>query len=285
MINSDISGKTKICGIIGDPVEHTLSPAMHNAAFHDAGLDYVYLPFRVIKEDLCQAIHGIRAFNLRGLNVTIPHKVEVLPFLDRLDPLAEKIGAVNTIVNDEGVLTGYNTDSAGFLRALSEENIDPANKNIAILGSGGAARAILFGLADKGANLTILNRHPAPAAELAGKISSCYKITVKALELTEENLKDTLESSDILVNTTSVGMSPYSEETPVPEYLIKPGMVVFDIIYNPLKTRLLLESGKRGTRVIGGIEMLVWQGAAAFELWTGGKAPVEVMRRAALKGV
>jgi shikimate dehydrogenase len=284
MIESNISGKTQICGIIGDPVEHTLSPAMQNAAFQSAGLNCIYIPFRVIKEDLCAAIHGMRALNLRGLNVTIPHKVAVLPFLDRIDPLAEKIGAVNTIVNDSGVLTGYNTDASGFLRALSEEGIDPADKNVVVLGSGGAARAIVFSLAEKVANLTILNRHPAPAAEIAVKIFNCCQKPVQAVELTDANLESVLEKADILVNTTSVGMSPDSGMSPLPSNLIKPGMVVFDIIYNPLKTRLMLESEKRGARVISGIEMLIWQGAAAFELWTSEKAPVEVMRRVVLKG-
>ena len=153
-----VTGKTKICGIIGDPVEHTMSPAIHNAAFNELGLDYVYLPFPVQQGQLGEAIKGMRALNFRGLCVTIPHKVAVIQFLDKLDPLAERIGAVNTIVNDSGVLTGYNTDASGFLNSLLERKVDPEGKKVVILGAGGASRAISFILADNGARLTILNR-------------------------------------------------------------------------------------------------------------------------------
>src|SRR4030042_289622 len=159
MNNSAVSGKTVICGVIGDPIEHTMSPVMHNAAFRELGLDYVYVPFRVRREQLDRAIEGMRALNIRGLNVTIPHKVAVIPLLDELDPLAEKIGAVNTITNDDGILTGSTTDATGFLQALLEEGIQPEGENIAILGAGGAAKGIAFILAERGANLTILNRH------------------------------------------------------------------------------------------------------------------------------
>ena len=141
---TEISGKTKICALIGDPIEHTMSPAMHNAAFKELGIDYVYLPFRVEREKLGKAIEGMRALNIRGLNVTIPHKVATIPFLDRLDPLVQNVGAVNTIVNDDGVLTGYNTDATGALQTLLEAGIEPEGKNIVILGAGGASRAISF---------------------------------------------------------------------------------------------------------------------------------------------
>ena len=154
----NISGKTKICGLIGDPVEHTMSPVMHNAAFEKLGLDYAYLPFRVKPEELPQAVSGLKALNATGFNVTIPHKVAVIPLLDELDPLAEKIGAVNTVVNDNGVLKGYNTDASGFLQALLERRVEPAGKNIVLLGAGGAARAIAYILAERNVHLTILNR-------------------------------------------------------------------------------------------------------------------------------
>src|SRR3990172_6205824 len=167
----NISGKTKICGLIGDPVEHTMSPAMHNAAFKKLELDYVYIAFRVKGTELDKAIAGIRALSMRGLNVTIPHKVAVMKLLDKLDPLAEKIGAVNTIVNDNGVLTGYNTDATGFLQPLLEKGIEPENKVILILGAGGGSRGITFILAENGAKLTILNRSVVRAEELAKQIS------------------------------------------------------------------------------------------------------------------
>jgi shikimate dehydrogenase len=153
-----ISGKAKVCGIIGDPVEHTMSPIMHNAAFSELGLDFVYLPFLVKKESLKGAIDGIKALNIRGLSVTQPHKVEVMELLDNIDPLAEKMGTVNTIVNDNGILTGSNTDADGFLQGLLERGIKPAGKNVVVLGAGGASRAVSFILADRGANLVILNR-------------------------------------------------------------------------------------------------------------------------------
>ena len=285
MRNMVISGKTRLCGLIGDPVEHTMSPVMHNAAFREMGLDYLYVPFRVKQGELAKAIDGMKALNIRGLNVTIPHKVAVIPFLDELDHLAEKIGAVNTIVNDDGVLRGYNTDGAGFLQALLERGIEPAGKNVVILGAGGASRAISFALADRGAHLVILNRLVEMdwAEKLAHEISNVFKKEVKALELNEDNLKMVLGDADVLVNATSVGMSPNTTETPVPATLLKSGLVVFDIVYNPLKTRLLREADEAGAKTISGIDMLVRQGALSFEKWTGQKAPVDLMKKEAIK--
>ncbi len=280
-----ISGKTRVCGLIGDPVEHSMSPAMHNAAFREMGLDYLYAAFRVEAADVKKAIAGMRALNLRGLNVTIPHKVSVLPLVDKLDPLAEKIEAVNTIVNDGGVLTGYNTDATGFLQALLESGIEPQGKNVVILGAGGASRAVSFILADRGANLVILNRKEELdwAEELAGRISNNFKRPVPALELTDENLKEKLDDTDILVNVTSVGMSPNTDNTPIRRELLRPGLIVYDIVYNPVKTKLLGEAEKAGARIISGIDMLAWQGAIAFELWTGQKAPLKLMKEEAIK--
>jgi len=280
-----ISGKTRICGIIGDPVEHSMSPVMHNAAFKELGIDYLYLPFRVKQEDLKKAIEGMRALNIKGLNVTIPHKVAVTQFLDKLDPLAEKIGAVNTIVNDNGILTGYNTDASGFLQALLESEIEPEGKNMVILGAGGASRAISFILADRGAQPVILNRllEFEWAEELANRISHIFNKKVRALELNRENLTRVLGEADILVNATSVGMAPDTDETPVDAELLSSGLVVFDIVYNPIKTRLLREAETAGATTIGGLDMLVWQGALAFEKWTDKKAPVDVMKREAIK--
>ena len=285
MLNKVISEKTRLCGIIGDPIGHTMSPVMHNAAFNKIGIDYLYVSFRVKKEELGKAIEGMRALNIRGLNVTIPHKVDVIRFLDELDPLAEKIGAVNTIVNDDGVLTGYNTDAAGFLHALLEKGIEPKGEKVVILGAGGASRAISFILAERGAHLVILNRilELDWAEELAGRLSQIFQRETKALILNGENLAQVLRKADILVNATSVGMTPNINETPVPSDLLKPGLVVFDIVYNPIKTRLLSEGEAVGARIMGGLEMLVCQGVLAFEKWTGVKAPVELMRQKAIK--
>lgn len=281
MRNINITGKTRVCGIIGDPIEHTLSPVMQNAAFREMGLDYIYLPFKVAEGNLSEAIDGLRALNMAGTNVTIPHKVVVIPLLDDIDGLAGYIGAVNTIVNQGGSLKGYNTDASGFYQALTANKIEVSKKKIVILGAGGASRAIAFILADKGAELTILNRSLDSAQTIAERVFQALRTEIKVGKLTVKNLEPVLDEADILVNTTSLGMSPYLTETPVPARLLKKELVVFDIIYNPLKTRLIKEAEKEGARVLNGLEMLVRQGAAAFELWTGLKAPIEVMRKAA----
>ncbi|OGO24654.1 MAG: shikimate dehydrogenase [Chloroflexi bacterium RBG_16_50_9] len=287
MFDNAITGKTKICGVIGDPIAHTVSPAMHNAAFQSIGLDYVYVPFRVASEELGKAVAGIRAMNIRGLNVTIPHKVAIIPMLDGLDPLAEKIGAVNTIVNNEGNLRGYNTDATGFLQALLEKGVEPEGRNIVILGAGGASRAVTHVLVVRGARLTVLNRRLELgwAEALAGEILDDLNIEVKVLELGDDNLARALDGAEILVNTTSVGMLPNIEETLVPVQLLSPDIVVFDIVYNPIRTRLLREAAAAGARIIGGVDMLAWQGAQAFEKWTGQPAPLELMRDEAIKAL
>ncbi|UCE97404.1 MAG: shikimate dehydrogenase [Dehalococcoidia bacterium] len=280
-----ISAKTRICGLIGDPVVHSVSPVMHNASFKKLGLDYIYLPFKVETHNLYGAIAGVKTLGIRGFNVTIPHKVAVIPLLDELESLAMKIGAVNTIVNDEGCFKGYNTDADGFLKALLEKDIQPKGKKAIVLGAGGASRAISFILAEKGAEIVILNRKLELnwALELANKISLFSKTEARAMELTDDNLSLALDAADILVNATSVGMSPNIDRSLVPKNLLKPGLVVFDAVYNPLKTRLLSDAELAGAKTISGIEMLVWQGALAFELWTGFRAPLDVMKKEAIK--
>jgi shikimate dehydrogenase len=284
-VRREITGKTVVCGVIGNPIEHTLSPAMQNAAFDELGLDWVYVPFRVSNQELGEAIRGMRALNIRGLNVTIPHKVAVMQYLDEVDEMAANIGAVNTVVNQDGCLKGYNTDGLGFLRALTAEGVNPKGKKIVILGAGGAARAISFILADKGAELTIVNRHVEGAKNLAGRIEALFRKSVEPLELNEANLEGALKNAQVLVNTTSVGMSPNKEATIVPCEILKADLTVFDVIYSPLKTRLLSEAAATGAKTIGGAEMLVWQGAAALEKWTGQNAPAAAMREALLKAL
>ena len=282
-MKNNISGKTEICGILGDPIEHTMSPVMHNTAFKNKGVDYVYLAFRVKKEELGKAIEGMRALNIRGLNITIPHKVTVIQFLDELDHLAAKIGAINTIVNSNGVLKGYNTDATGFLQALRERGIEPKGKRVVILGAGGASRAISFILAERGSSLVILNRTWDKAKVCADRISEIFQSEATALKLNRENLATALSEADILVNATSVGTSPDTNETPVTSNLLKPSLIVFDIVYNPIKTRLQREAEVAGATVISGLDMLVWQGALAFEKWVGLEAPVELMREEVIR--
>lgn len=274
-----VSGKTRVCGVIGDPIGHSLSPVIQNAAFKARRLDYVYHAFQVKKEALGEAIREMREHAIAGLNVTIPHKVAVMKYLDKLDPLAEKIGAVNTIVNKDGVLSGYNTDAVGFLEPLLKIGAELEGKKAVILGAGGAARAISFVLAEKGAELYILNRTVEKAGALAVRIKEKTGKDAVSLELNPENLKEALTQTDIVVNTTSLGMSPNVAETPLPDGLIRGGMLVYDIVYNPMETRLLREARAAGAETIAGMDMLVYQGAKAFELWTGVKAPVGVMRR------
>jgi shikimate dehydrogenase len=264
-----ISGKTKIYAIIGHPVEHSMSPAMHNAAFGQLEMDCVYVAFDVRPDNLTAAVDGMKSLGIPGWNVTIPHKINIIPLLDKLDPLAEKIGAVNTVVNNGGVLTGYNTDSTGFLRALLEKGIEPKGKSIAIVGAGGV----------------ILNRASGleRAKTLAAIISETTNIDVKAMELNDNNLAGVLEQADILVNTTSVGMSPNDDKSPVPAELIKADLTVYDVIYNPIKTKLLKDAEAAGVKIISGIDMLVWQGILAFEKWTGRKPPFDLMKSQAIK--
>ena len=281
----DISGKTGLCGVIGDPIEHTMSPVMHNTAFREMNFDYVYTAFRVRSEELGDAIRGMRALNIRGLNVTIPHKVNIIPFLDMVDPLAQKIGAVNTVVNNNGILTGYNTDASGCLQALLDKGVDPQGKRVVVLGAGGASRAVSLALGERGARLFIFNRVEELewAYELAARVSLHSEYEAKAGELHRQNLAAVLPTADILVNTTSVGMNPDNNRTPVDADLLRKELVVFDIVYNPIETRLLREASYAGAKTIRGIDMLAWQGALAFEKWTGKRAPVDLMREEAIK--
>ena len=280
-----ISGKTRICGVMGDPVAHSVSPAMQNAAFHELGLDYAYLPFNVGADRLAGAVEGIRALNMLGMNVTVPHKVAVIPLLDEVDPLAQQIGAVNVIHNKGGRLVGSNTDAGGFLRLLEGHGIDARGLRVAVLGAGGASRAVCFALASRGAQITILNRAADKAAGCAAEMAGYTGRTFEALEMNPANLARALAKADLLVNATSIGMAPGVDKSPVNRELIERKHTVVDIVYNPLKTRLMRDAEKAGSVTIGGLEMLAWQGALTFEMWTGHVAPIDVMRRAAAGAV
>lgn len=279
----DISGRTKVCGIIGDPVEHTMSPAMHNAAFKKLELDFVYLPWAVKPERLKEAVAGLRALGVAGFNVTIPHKVAVLPLLDSLDPLAQKIGAVNTIVNIDGELRGFNTDAEGFYQALLEHAVNPAGQKAVVLGAGGASRAVSYILARMGVLLTIVCRQGglSRAADISSMVKADFGTEVTIMD--DGKMADALHNTRLVVNTTSVGMSPLAGVSPVPAALLDGVPAVFDIVYNPMQTLLLKDAKKAGAKTIGGVDMLAWQGALAFEKWTGRKAPLELMRREAVR--
>ncbi|MBS7640403.1 shikimate dehydrogenase [Candidatus Bathyarchaeota archaeon] len=279
-----VSGGTKVCALIGCPVEHSLSPAMHNAAFQHLGLDYIYVAFNVPPERLGDAVLGIKGLGIYGVNVTMPHKINVIKYLDELDEGARLAGSVNTILNRGEKLVGYTTDGLGALRALRHAGVDPAGRKVVILGAGGASRAICFALANHVRELIILNRTLERAVKLADELRRVFSfVGVRAGLLSENVLEDVLKDTDILINATSVGMKPNINETPVKRELLHGNLTVFDIVYEPLETRLLKEAKSVGARTVDGLWMLVYQGALSFEIWTGAKAPVEVMREAALK--
>ncbi len=275
----DINAHTQFCGVIGNPVEHSLSPAIHNAAFQKLGLNFVYLAFRV--EAIGEAIKGLRALgNFRGASVTIPHKVAAVPFLDSVEPTARHIGAINTIVAEGRTLTGHNTDAIGALRALREGGAELKGRQVVMLGSGGAARAIAFALGTVTGieRLTLLGIDSQERTALARDLQSKIGMTVQESLLDEGALRKILPDSHVLIHCTPMGMSPKINETAVPAALLHTGLTVMDIVYNPRDTQLLKDAKARGCRTIPGLEMFLHQAAAQFELWTHHAAPADVMR-------
>jgi len=269
----NISGTTRITGLFGYPVEHTLSPVMQNAAFLHCGLDYRYLPFSVRPESLRNAVEAIRALSLSGVNLTVPHKEAALPFLDRLDGEASAIGAVNTITNHDNVLTGYNTDGKGFIMSLTEQGVLLEGSKVLIIGAGGASRSIGYYLSRTAKGLHLYNRNREKAEGLASHLSQHSGNVEVITNLT------TLDAFDIIINATPLGLKRH-DPLPLDPVLLHPGQVICDLIYH--KTPLLIKAAARGCRTIDGLGMLLWQGAYAFELWTGINPPVEVMRTALL---
>ena len=268
----NITAKSKICMVIGDPVGHSLSPAIFNAGFEKLGIDdqFVYVGSTVKPEQLEDFMKGVRVMNIRGISCTIPHKLEIIKYLDEVDEVAQKIGAANTIVNEDGVLKGYNSDWMGAVGPL-ERYLDLKGKKIALLGAGGAARAIAFGVNQKGAELVIFNR----TKEKSGKIASEFG------GRTSDKL-DGIQTVDIIINATSVGMVPDVNESPINKDLITSKQIVFDVVYNPFETQLLRDAKEKGAKIIHGSEMFLAQAAFQFKLFTGLDAPEEVMRNALL---
>lgn len=276
-----ISGKTEVFAVIGDPIEHSLSPAMHNAAFEHLNLDFVFVAFRVTSDELERAVRGARALGIRGLNVTMPHKNAVTEFLDEADAAVKFLRAANTVLNQGGRLRGFNTDGFGAVKALKNNGVDLAGKKVLLLGAGGAAKAIAFSLAKEVDELCILNRDVVKARELASLLEPWGKKIV-GYELSSKHIQKELLDADILINATSVGMTPNASESLVKSDWLKPETSVMDIVYNPLETRLLRNARAAGAKAISGVEMLLYQGAASFEIWTQCKAPVDFMRNALL---
>ena len=276
----DINAHTQFCGIIGNPVEHSLSPAIHNAAFQKLGLNCVYLAFRV--KAIGDAIKGLRALGgFRGASVTIPYKVSTVPFLDEVEQTARHIGAINTIVAEQGRLTGYNTDATGALRALREGGAPLQDEPVVILGSGGAARAIAFALAAETqiSRLHLLGIEDAERRALAADLRTKTPLSIVDAHLDELELKRVLPEARVLVHCTPIGMAPKVGKSCVPASLLHRDLTVMDIVYNPRDTQLLIDSRAAGCRTIPGLEMFLHQAVAQFELWTSKSAPTDVMRR------
>ena len=280
-----IDAKTQVCAVIGDPVAHSLSPAIHNAAFQERGLDFVYVGYRVDPKDVDKAIAGVRGFGMRGLSVTIPHKVAVMELLDEIDPVARGIGALNTVVREEdGRLLGYNTDASGALAALRAAGTPLEGSRVVLVGSGGAARAIAFALVSEAkiAGLTITDIDKKLLEGLAADLSALGKAPIDTALSEDATYARLVPDAQVLINASPLGMSPKTDATPVDAAHLHAGLTVFDVVYNPLRTRLLQEAHSAGCRTVPGAEMFIQQAVAQFELWTGVDAPVEVMRRVVL---
>jgi shikimate dehydrogenase len=282
-----IDGHTQLVGLIGWPVEHSMSPAMHNAAFDALGLNWRYVPLPVPPGRVAAALRGLSALGFHGANVTVPHKETAMDALDVVAPDAQALGAVNTIVferDEQGGtrLSGHNTDAAGFIVALREGGFNPAGASAVVVGAGGAARAVVFGLMEAGTEeITVLNRTPERARAVVSDLSRQPQCVVLSAQLTLESLTESIRGVDLLVNATPVGMWPHGDssiwpdEAPIPAQL-----TVFDLVYNPLQTKLLQQARRSQVRGVGGLGMLVHQGALSFKMWTKVEAPVRVMRAA-----
>ncbi|MFZ3064395.1 MAG: shikimate dehydrogenase [Nitrospirota bacterium] len=280
-----ITGKTKIVGIFGYPVEHTFSPLMHNAAFSALGLDYSYIPFEVRPEDLKRAVEGIRALNIRGVNITVPHKEAVIKYLDELSKEAKLIGAVNTIENKGGKLIGHNTDGRGFIKSLLDDaKTRVKGKSVLLLGAGGAGKGVAVSCALEGASeITIANRTVKRADELVGYLKRNFKKTkFSVIPLDGHELAKGIAGADILINATFIGLKGKGL-LPISQKDLHRDLVIYDLIYNPQITLLLKIAGRAGVKkAVNGLGMLIHQGALAFQIWTGKKPPVDVMKKAVL---
>jgi shikimate dehydrogenase len=279
MKRSAIDASTCLCAVIGNPVKHSLSPAIHNAAFEALNLNYVYVAFRV--EDVGAAVAGMRALeNFEGLSVTIPHKVAIMRHLDEIDNVTRGVGSVNTVVKRDGKLKGISSDGPGALKALADSGVDVSGRKVLLMGSGGAARAISFSLAtvDRPPEISILGVIPDELERLGAdlKQNTTAKITVSPLD--DRSLEAHVPVAEVIIHCTPVGMHPKVDETLIRRELLRPDHVVFDIVYNPRKTRLLREAEAVGCTTIPGLEMFVNQAVVQFELWTGQRAPVGIMR-------
>jgi shikimate dehydrogenase len=281
-----IGARTRVCAVIGNPLGHSLSPAIHNAAFAARGLDYVYVAFQT--PNVQAAAAAMRALdNLVGFSVTIPYKRAILGLADEVSDLDRRIGAINTVVKEDGRLVGLGTDGPGALKALRDAGVDTTGRRVLLLGAGGAARAIAFTLADRAppAGIAILDIDETAWTGLAEDLRAGTSTPIQAEGLTDASLATRMADADVIIHGTPVGMHPKTDATVIPPDLFRDGQVVFDIVYNPLHTRLLTEARARGLRIIPGVEMFVNQAVLQFERFTGASAPVEVMRNVVMEGL
>lgn len=283
----EINAKTKMFAVIGDPIEHSISPEMHNAVFDKLGMNCTYVAFNVMSEDLGDAIKGFKAMGFGGVNVTIPHKLAVMDSIDDLSEEARIIGAVNTLEFKDNKIIGHNTDGIGALSALMEGGADPKGKRVVLLGSGGAARAIAVTIAVRGEieSLTILGVVEDELKKLVDDITKATSANVKGQMMTDETKAEAIKEADILIHATPIGMHPKVDDTLVPSDLFMSEIAVMDIVYNPQRTRLLKEAEKAGCNTIEGIGMFVGQGAEAERIWLGIDPPVDIMRRVVLESL
>ncbi len=265
---SYITAKTKILAVIGHPIEHSMSPIMHNAAIQDLKLDYVYVAYDIDPKHLKKAVEGFRALNIKGINVTTPHKETIMAYIEEIDPIAKDIGAINTIKNEDGYLKASNTDGAGGKKSLLENGCHLSGKTVLFVGSGGVARALGYFLAEDVAQLIFLDIVEKKAKSLAKEIDEKIGVKTKSDLISNKNLKDYCNSSDILINASPIGMYPKIENTPVFKEFLHKDLFVFDVVYNPLETKLLKDANEIGCKTLGGLDMLVNQGILAFEWWT-----------------
>ena len=265
--------------VIGHPIGHSLSKVMHTRVFQELDLPHTYDAIDIAPENL---EHFIKTTDLDGINVTIPHKVAVMQHMNNLDKSARDIHAVNTVQFGE-TRTGYNTDGVGFSKSLEEETINPEGRNTLVVGAGGVSRAILVSLLNCNANVTLTNRTKQKAIDLVSELNAQDKI--KIIDYTTESLKQELQDTYLIVNTTSIGMHPYQDASPIPKELLKPTHIIFDAVYNPLETKLIQDAKEKGCKTISGVNMLVHQGAQSLRIWLGIEPPIQSMKDAVLSAL
>jgi shikimate dehydrogenase len=281
---TSINPKTRVFALIGNPVSHSMSPAIHNAAFMELNIDSIYVAFLV--EDVKSAMAGMRSLdNFRGMSVTIPHKIEVMQYVDEIPEVDRYIGSINTVVKEDGRLIGFNTDGPGAMKAIVDAGVELEGMNVLMLGAGGAARAIAFTLANKGniSQLVLLDINEEFLSQLGDDLKSGTDTDIIPGHLDEAAIKEHMATADLIINCTPVGMHPNEDATLVPEELFRPGQVVFDVVYNPLETKMLLQAKAKGLKVIPGVEMFINQAILQFERFAGTDAPEELMRNVVLE--